>query len=556
MRSSKHIFRAGSRIGFADAEDDWEYLNQCFVDIGHVQQALNTEDSGSILLGRTGAGKSAAIIHIKNVEDNVIELNPEDLSLNFISNSSVLSFFHNLGVNLDLFFQLLWRHVLCVELLNYHYNVKKSRDFEGAISRIRELIGTNPAKRLALSYLETWGTSFWEESQKRIKEIVEGFEKELTGAVNLSELGIPLNAQGSTRITGEQKTEIINKVRKVVNDVQIRELSSLMDIMAEDIFNNRQEKYYIVVDRLDENWVDDSLRYKLIRALIESIKAFRKIRTVKLIIALRSDLLERVYKYTRDGGFQEEKYEDFNIPMSWRDEQLLELVNRRMGELYKRQYTGAVVGFYDVFPEKYRQEGSCFGHLLVRTQYRPRDIIAFINQILIAVSGKADINANDIDRAEMEYSKKRLQALCTEWQNEHPNLETLLETLRSLPARLTTADIADQIVEDCILALAIEGDAPDQLPQFAQAFISPGSGSGNATVEDFKVRILQVLYKVGALGVKPSGYDRIHFSYRSSHVMTGDEIRSSSALIVSPMLWQALGCRIVRGRGNLAESIW
>lgn len=160
MRSSRHIFRAGSRIGFADAEDDWEYLSQCFIDIGHVQQALNTEDSGSILLGRTGAGKSAAIMHIKSVEDNVIELNPEDLSLNYISNSSILSFFHNLGVNLDLFFQLLWRHVLCVELLNYRYNVKKNRDFEGVISLIRELIGTNPAKRLALTLFGNLGNKF------------------------------------------------------------------------------------------------------------------------------------------------------------------------------------------------------------------------------------------------------------------------------------------------------------------------------------------------------------------------------------------------------------
>ena len=279
-RPSKHIFRAGSRIGFADAEDDTEFLNECYIDVGHVQQALNTEDAGSILLGRTGAGKTAAIIHITAVEENVIRLSPEDLSLNFISNSNILSFVHSLGVNLDLFFQLLWRHVLCVELLNHHYSVKRRRDFDGAISSLKELIGKNPAKRLALDYLETWGTSFWEESQKRIKEIVEGFENELEAAVNLSALGVPVNAQGSAKITGQQRSEIVSQARRVVDEVQIRKLSSLMDIMAEDIFNNKQEKYYIVIDRLDENWVDDSLRYKLIRALIESIKTFRKIRTV------------------------------------------------------------------------------------------------------------------------------------------------------------------------------------------------------------------------------------------------------------------------------------
>ena len=131
---------------------------------------------------------------------------------------------------------------------------------------------------LALEYVETWGTSFWEESQQRIKEIVDGFENKLEAAVNLSDLGVPVNAQGSAKITGEKRTELVSQARKVVDEVQIRKLSILMNMMAEDIFNNKQEKYYIVIDRLDENWVDDSLRYRLIRALIESIKAFRKIK--------------------------------------------------------------------------------------------------------------------------------------------------------------------------------------------------------------------------------------------------------------------------------------
>ena len=418
--------------------------------------------------------------------------------------------------------------------LNHHYNIKRSREFDGVISSLKDLIGKNSAKRLALEYLETWGTSFWEESQERIKEIVKGFEDELDAAVDLSNLGVPVNAQGSRKISAEQKTEIVNQARKVVDEVQIRELSSLMDIMAEDIFNNKQEKYYIVIDRLDENWVDDNLRYRLVRALIESIKAFRKIRTVKLIIALRSDLLERVYKYTRSGGFQEEKYEDFNIQINWRREQLLALVNKRLNEMYRRQYTGESVDFYDIFPKKYRQGKSCFDHLLARTQYRPRDIIAFINEILIAVEGKADITANDIDKAEMEYSKKRLQALCTEWQDEHPNLEELVETLRNLPSRLSANDITEDILDARILALATRDDAPDNFPQLADKFVSPDASDEIPSREEFRMHIILTLYKVGVLGIKPGSYDKSHFSFTSSYVIRREDIRSESTL---------LGCR-------------
>lgn len=37
------------------------------------------------------------------------------------------------------------------------------------------------------------------------------------------------------------------------------------------------EKYFILIDRLDERWADVSIRFKLIRALIESLKHSEKL---------------------------------------------------------------------------------------------------------------------------------------------------------------------------------------------------------------------------------------------------------------------------------------
>ena len=550
-RSNKVKFRAGSRIGYADADEDADFLNHCYIDVGYVNQALNTEDPGSILLGRTGSGKTAAINHIELVEENVIRLNPEDLSLNYISNSDVLSFFHGLGVDLDLFFQLLWRHVLCVELLNFHYT-KKKKDTASALIFLKDLIGGNRSKRLALEYLEKWGSNFWEETQRRIKDIVEKFENELKAGVDLSNLGVPLNAQGSSKISSELKTELAYQARKVVNEVQIKKLSNLMDVMAEDIFEDRQQKYYVVVDRLDEKWVDDSLRYRLLRALIETIKSFRKIRNVKLIIALRVDLLERIYRYTRSSGFQEEKYEDFNIPISWRKEKLFELVDRRISDMYMRQYTRDEVGFSDVFPRMYRQERSCFDYLVVRTQFRPRDIIAFVNQILVEVRGKTEINSNDIDKAEIEYSKKRLQALCTEWQDEHPNLEQNVEILRNLPIKFEVGNLSREMLEEGVLSVADKEESPDELPQIARAYMY---GDGKTSIEEFRNRVLLVLYKVGIVGVKPNGYEGTYFSFNNSFVFRVEDIRSGVSFFVSPMLWHALGSKKIRGKGDLTDDL-
>ena len=57
------------------------------------------------------------MIFLEKTEDNVIRINPESLSMNYISNSDILGFFENLNIKLDVFYQILWRHVLAVELL-------------------------------------------------------------------------------------------------------------------------------------------------------------------------------------------------------------------------------------------------------------------------------------------------------------------------------------------------------------------------------------------------------------------------------------------------------
>ena len=547
---NKPIIRAGTRIGFADAEDDTEFLNDCYIDVGYVYQALSTEDPGSILLGRTGSGKTAAILRIESIEENVIRLNPEDLSLQYISNSDILSFFHELGVDLDVFFQLLWRHVFCVELINYKYKNKQSSKLNRPIDFVRDLVGNNPSKRLALDYLGTWETTFWEQSQERIREIVETFEGKLTSGVDLSGLGVPLTAQGSSKVTGEQRSELVRQSRKVVSEIQIRELGTLMDVMAEDIFRDKQGKYYILIDRLDENWVDDTLRYRLVRALIETIKSFRKIRNVKLIIALRHDLLERVYKYTKSSGFQEEKYEDFNIRLSWRKVKLQELVDRRIGELYRRQYTREKVTFKDIFPEKYRQERGCFDYLIARTQYRPRDIIAFVNEIFVQVRGKSDISANDIDNAEIEYSKKRLQALCTEWKDEHPTLDVVVEMLRNVQSRFTVEDIAMAKLEDIAVELIGGKASSDHLSETARKYMN-----GETTIDELRDQILLVLHKIGIVGVKPNVNTGTCFSFNNSYVFKKDDLGKETKLFISPMVWHALGCRKIRGKGDVMEEL-
>ena len=41
-----------------------------------------------------------------------------------------------------------------------------------------------------------------------------------------------------------------------------------MQLLGTDILDDEKQKYYLTIDRLDENWINDDLRYRLIRALL------------------------------------------------------------------------------------------------------------------------------------------------------------------------------------------------------------------------------------------------------------------------------------------------
>ena len=111
------VFRKHDNVGAAAAEHDSQFLDACFVDTGDVKFLLDRKNPKRIIVGRTGAGKTALLYRITNSTSHVIQLSPHDLSLNFIATNKVIAFFEEAGVNLAPFYGLLWKHLLVVELI-------------------------------------------------------------------------------------------------------------------------------------------------------------------------------------------------------------------------------------------------------------------------------------------------------------------------------------------------------------------------------------------------------------------------------------------------------
>jgi len=51
--------RPNMKIGQLDAESDAKFLAECYVDKGLIEVLIDTSASEAVILGRTGAGKTA-----------------------------------------------------------------------------------------------------------------------------------------------------------------------------------------------------------------------------------------------------------------------------------------------------------------------------------------------------------------------------------------------------------------------------------------------------------------------------------------------------------------
>jgi hypothetical protein len=192
--------------------------------------------------------------------------------------------------------------------------------------------------------------------------------------------------------------------------------------LTKTFFSDERQHFYICIDRLDENWVDESFRYLLIRSLIEPIRDFLQVRNIKIIAALRADLIERVFRFTRDSGFQEEKYRSLYLPLRWTREQLLNLLDKRVNYLVQQTYTKRTVGYADLLPERVDKSSTAADYLVDRTLMRPRDLIEFFNSVIELAVAKPTITKDMILQGEGVYSKNRMRSLQDESINDYPAL--------------------------------------------------------------------------------------------------------------------------------------
>lgn len=532
------------KIGDLEAETDKDMLLRCFVDNGTLSPLLDVVLPESIIIGRTGSGKSALLIALSERVERCRFLDPHNIAIRFLEHSDIIQFFTALGVNLDLFYRLLWRHVIVVELLRLHYEIRNQPESKRITSILSRLVERDPVKKEALRYFREWSDKFWIDTDERIREITEKLSNDIKAGFGASLAGVNLSLKGATSLSTEQRAEITNRAKRVVNELQIKKLSDLIDLLGEQIFQDKQKHYFILIDKLDENWAETETRLRFIRALIEEIKTFRKIKSVKIIIALRSDLLDAVFEKTRDSGFQQEKYESYIVPLQWTKNDLGEIVEKRINDVYKNQYTRIGVRFEDIFPSpRGIKKQPSFDYLIERTLFRPRDIMQFVNECLTIAVNRERVSWSSVSGAESIYSQKRLKSLFEEWRDIYPCLETYIELLRGQPETITRSDLSGDKLNKVTSELLTEDNDPCVIA--IRNYCEPGKNSYSEA--DVVAEFVACFYKIGAIGVKISEAEGFWWSDYDHAVLSKSEARRVNAMKIHKMLHRVLGIRLPTG---------
>lgn len=532
--------RKAKTLGALAAEHD-ELLQAAFLDSGYLETLLDPSAPQFLILGRTGAGKTALIEQIrKRVGVGVVD--PEELSMQHLQNSTILLWLEKAGVNLDIFYKYLWRHVCVLELIRARY--ENENDVPASVSRLFDVSTIlsarkreekkkrereNDAKTKALEYLNQYGAEYWIRTDTRIKRITEELEEKLTsdaklaGKIGTDAVGVggALAESAQSRASASVEREVIDRAQQIVSDFLISDLSRTVKLLGEHGFGDRQNARYIVIDDLDKNWMPDQRIYiGLIKALLTTVRELNgKLPAAKIVVALRNDVFRRVFANSSSLEPQREKWRDVQLEVVWNTQQLVEFVDKRLEVVARGEYTKSPPTLKDLLPgTRGKRRPKATDYVLERTLGRPRDVLDFLNTCISKNGAFASFSWTVLRRAEKEYSGRRKAALVEEWRGTYGGLETVLEVVGRIGTTFDRSDLTDELLDKIVSARCV-ASCPwlDGLQQRCLL------GTPFAEV---RLQILAVLVEIGFL------------------VPTGDRFVDTE--VVDPMVGSSLGSEVSR----------
>ena len=298
----------------------------------------------------------------------------------------------------------------------------------------------------------------------------------------------------------------------------------------------------MLIDRLDENWVEDKLRYRLIMALIDTIREMSRIANIKVLVSIRRDLIDRVFRLVREAGagFQEEKYQSLYLPLLWSPDQIIEILDRRIAVLVARRYDKRKpVSHADLMPRQI--DKVPIRKFITDRAQRPREVISLFNKCIEESAGKLRFSVDTLRRAEGEYSRQRLRALGDEWHADYPGLLDFVGILKKRSASFQIGTISlEDVTELCLMSTIDNSTDAGMLRSGAKQVCD-----GIVSVEEFRRMLFIVFFRIGLVGLKLETFEKASWADELGQGVSRSEIDDTTRVLVHTTYRRALG---IRGR--------
>ncbi len=389
----------------------------------------------------------------------------------------------------------------------------------------------------AIAYLEKWGSSFWQETDYRVKEITDNFSADLEAGIGSTNFSLSTKAS----LAEEQKIEITHRAQAIVNKIQMQDLSKIVDLIDE-ILDDHQKKFYVTIDKLDENWIEDSLRYVMIKALIETAKDFKKVKNLKVIFVLREDLLNRVIKKTRDSGFQKEKYESLYLHVQWTRSDLEKMLDKRMTHLLRKKGGTEDVKIREMLPTTINRTENPVDYILDRTLMRPRDAISFFNALIRRSDNRTMFTAQNIREAESEYSDSRFIALADEWYADYPSFTKAAQMLHDRKFVFRIKDITKNDCDDFCLEVL---DSDSDMYKLGKIFdLANKYCESKITYELYRSEYVRIFFEMGLIGLRLHSGEAVVYYLDEFRDIRNPIIDEQTRIYIHKAFWRALRTQV------------
>ncbi|MBW4670294.1 MAG: ATP-binding protein [Cyanomargarita calcarea GSE-NOS-MK-12-04C] len=449
----------------------------------------------SLVIGRKGSGKSALCLMLKkelSLEEKtyVCLVTPDAISADEIRQ------FQMSGVNEQQSKKLIWKYIFLVQICKFLLEVARNHnDWESSSDNSDWSVEND------LSHTLNKIRSFLVENNE-VDDL--NFQEKFWSIINRIQTKITLKAfdQSAEIETNHETNEGKNFDYKL--DFLEKYLEKLLKFF-------QKYKFYILVDKVDEIWDNDTSSDKTVIGLLMASKQINEIYdNAFCTVFLRADIYEQLQFFDKD------KLRGDEVSVTWTSEKLPEIILERAKASTKNRDLTSDSFWSEYFPQQINTETTS-DFILSYTLMRPREIIQLCNLCVDTArrEGSITVECKHITQAIDSYSNWKLNDLIGEYIINYPFLNDLL-ILFSNTSYVVPRQCFEIVFERVIPAL-------EERYSNYKNYLNIDT-------------VLNILYGIGFLGVER--VDKSVFYYQNAKTVE----ETDKVFIVHPAFRNALKC--------------